>query len=133
VSLWLQVAERYSVLFIDDNDDSLRLMQRYLTGTQFAFYGACDPEQVIGLAEECAPRVILLDIMLPEIDGWELLGRLRAHPTLGGVPVIISTILPHQQLAASLGAAGFLRKPVSREALLQALDQQIVRSGPESR
>lgn len=133
VRLWLQVAERYSVLFIDDNDDSLRLMQRYLTGTQFAFYGVRDTERVMGLAEECAPRVILLDIMLPEIDGWELLGRLRAHPTLGGVPVIISTILPHQQLAASLGAAGFLRKPVSREALLQALDQQIVRSGPESR
>jgi len=133
VRLVLPVIDRYSVLVVDDNEDSLRLIERSLEGTQFVFLGERDPEQVIARAEQARPRVILLDIMLPGIDGWELLGRLRAHPALGSVPVIISTILPHEQLSASLGAAGFLRKPVSREALLQALLQQVNRPGPGSR
>jgi CheY-like chemotaxis protein len=133
VQLVMPVMERYNVLIIDDNEDSLRLLQRYLEGTQFIFLSEQDPEQVIARAEQDQPRVILLDIMLPDIDGWEILGRLRAHPSLGNVPVIISTILPHEQLAASLGASGFLRKPVSREILLRALQQQIDRPEPGSR
>jgi len=61
--------------------------------------------------------------MLPGTDGWELLGRLREHPSLEGVPVIVSTILPQDKLARTLGAAGFIRKPLSRETLLSTLDR----------
>lgn len=118
----MQTAEQVSVLFIDDNEDSLRLFQRYLEGSRFQFSAERDPYRALEAAEECGARIIVLDIMMPDIDGWELLGRIRAHPRLDSVPVIISTILPHEQLAESLGAAGFLRKPVEREALLAALD-----------
>ncbi len=78
-----------------------------------------------GLASELAPRVIVLDVMLPGMDGWELLGRLREHPQLSAVPVIVCTILPQQQLALALGAGAFVRKPFSREAFLSVLDQQV--------
>jgi CheY-like chemotaxis protein len=61
--------------------------------------------------------------MLPGLDDWEMLGRLREHPQTHGVPVIICTILPQEQLALALGAAAFLRKPVRREQLLAKLDQ----------
>ena len=124
-SVTLQFAEEINLLVIDDNEDSLRLFQRYLAGTRFNMIGVRDVNQVIVQAERVQPRVIILDIMLPGIDGWELLGRLRHHPNLEKVPVIISTILPHEQLAASLGAAGFLRKPFSREKLLELLNQQV--------
>jgi CheY-like chemotaxis protein len=63
--------------------------------------------------------------MLPGIDGWELLGRLREHPQIGTAPIIVCTILPQEEFALTLGAAEFLRKPVSREALLSALDQAL--------
>jgi CheY-like chemotaxis protein len=81
----------------------------------------------VALAEQCEARIILLDVMLPGIDGWELLGRLREHPTTQGTPIIVCTILPHEQLALTLGAAQFLRKPVSRSTLLRALDAQAQR------
>jgi CheY-like chemotaxis protein len=71
--------------------------------------------------------------MLPGVDGWEILGRLREHPTTSSVPVIISTILLQEDLALSLGAAGFLRKPFTQTALLAALDQQAASFLKESR
>lgn len=123
----MQTAEQVSVLFIDDNEDSLRLFQRYLEGSRFQFSGERDPYRALEAAEACGARIIVLDIMMPDIDGWELLGRIRAHPRLESVPVIISTILPHEQLAESLGAAGFLRKPVERESLLAMLDNVLKR------
>jgi CheY-like chemotaxis protein len=71
--------------------------------------------------------------MLPGVDGWELLSQLREHPRLAAVPFLISTILPYGELASALGAAEFLPKPVSREALLAALDRQVRRRPPGSR
>jgi CheY-like chemotaxis protein len=121
--LSLPANERITILFVDDNEDSLNLFKRSLDGTHFHFTGTHDPHKAVDLAIEYGARGIVLDIMLPEIDGWELLGRLRIHPRLSTIPVIISTILPHEQLALSLGAAGFLRKPVSREALLDLLSR----------
>ena len=123
--LVLPVAEPIPVLVIDDNADTLRLLQRYLTGTRYRFIGARDAEQALALVEESAPRAIMLDVMLPNMADWELLGRLREHPKLRGVPIIVCTILPQEELALALGAADFLRKPVSRQELLAALDRQV--------
>ncbi len=124
-SLVLPAAQQLGVLVIDDNADALRLCRRYLEGSRYAFVGARTPEQALKLAQEVVPKVIVLDVMLPGMDGWEVLGRLREHPATRRIPVIVSTILPHEQLALTLGAAAFLRKPLSREALLEALDAQV--------
>jgi CheY-like chemotaxis protein len=124
VKFILPTAEERAVLVIDDNADTLQLFQRYLEGSRYLFIGTSDPEQALSLAEELAPQVIVLDVMLPGIDGWELLGRLRAHPAIGDKAIIVCTILPQERLALTLGAAAFLRKPVSRSALLSALDHQ---------
>ncbi len=119
----LPVAEQATVLVIEDNADTLQLYQRYLAGSRYAFFGAHSPEQALALAPKLAPHAVVLDVMLPGTDGWELLGRLREHPALRGVPIIVCTILPQEQLALTLGAAAFLRKPVSRTDLLAALDR----------
>jgi CheY-like chemotaxis protein len=123
VTLVLSVAKQVPVLMIDDNADTLQLFERYLSESRYRFIGARDPEQALNLAEELAPHVILLDVMLPGVDGWELLGRLREHPQTRGLPVLVCTILPQEQLALTLGAAAFIRKPVSRQNLLSALDR----------
>ncbi len=78
---------------------------------------------------------------MPNMDGWEVLGRLLRHPTTAHIPVIICSIVPQNELATSLGAAGFIRKPVSQDALLAVLERhsqaaQMGRPGlsdPESR
>lgn len=119
--LSLPAVEQLPVLVVDDNVDTLQLLQRYLSGTRYRFIGVRDPEQALALVEEISPQIIVLDVMLPQIDGWELLGRLREHPRTCAVPIIVCTILPQEQLALSLGAAGFVRKPVSRSEFLAAL------------
>jgi CheY-like chemotaxis protein len=128
-TLSLPCAGQVTVLFVDDNADTLGLFQRYLAGTRYLFKGVREPAQALALAQAPVPQIIVADLMLPGMDGWELLGNLQAHPCTAGVPVIVCSILPQEQLALALGAAGFLRKPVTREVLLAALDQQMVAMG----
>lgn len=130
-TLTLPLAEQVSVLVIDDNLDTLQLLRRFLEGTRYRFIGVRDPEQALAQAQAFSPRLIILDVMLPGVDGWEVLGRLRENPVFRSIPVIVSTILPQEQLALTLGAAAFLRKPVSRETLLKTLDHWLTGVEPE--
>jgi CheY-like chemotaxis protein len=132
-TLTLPALERLPVLAIDDNADTLQLLQHFTTGTRYRLVGTRDPEQAIDLAQELSPQIIVLDIMMPQVDGWKVLGRLQHHPLTGHIPIIVCTILAQEELALSQGACGFLRKPVTQETLLAALDQQAARLGSESR
>lgn len=122
--LWLPLAERIRVLAIEDNADTLQLWQRYVEDSPFWLVGVQDPHEALARAEQIRPRIIVLDIMLPDIDGWELLGRLRYHPVTQGIPVIVCTVHPQRELAFSLGASAFVRKPTTRQEFLAALEQQ---------
>jgi CheY-like chemotaxis protein len=126
-TLSLPVLERFPVLVIDDNADVLQLLQRYASGTRYQVFGARDPEQATSLAEQLLPQIIVLDVMMPKVDGWEVLGRLQHHPLTSHIPIVVCTILAQEELALSLGASAFLRKPVSRQAFLESLDQQVSR------
>ncbi len=126
--LTLPTDAQITVLAIDDNPDTLQLLQRYTADTRYRLLGESDPARSLALAEETLPDIILLDVLLQDMDGWELLGRFRAHPHLGDKPVIVCTILPQRDLALSLGAAGFLSKPLSQRQLLAALDAQLDRA-----
>ncbi len=126
--LTLPTSERVGVLVIDDNPDTLQLMRRYLAGSRYSFTGTTDARQAVALAREVRPRLVVLDVMLPHIDGWELLGRLREHPDLRGVPVVVCSMLREEGLALALGAAAFIPKPVQRKALLAVLDEQLAPS-----
>lgn len=125
--LTMPAVDRKTVLVIDDNADTLHLFQRYLAGSEYRFVGAQDTDRGLELATRLRPQAIVLDVMMPGEDGWALLGQLREHPEVGGTPVVVCTILAEQELALALGAAGFIRKPVSRTQLLTALDEQLGR------
>lgn len=122
----LRPAAQPAILFIEDNPDTLQLYRRYLTGAGYRFIGAATDAQLARALAAATPQAIVLDVMLSGMDGWEVLGRLRAHPRTQEVPVIICSILPLEQLALSLGAAAFLQKPVSREALLATLSRVLI-------
>jgi CheY-like chemotaxis protein len=121
----LPATEQVTVLVIDDNGDALQLLQRYLSNSRYRFIGTQDAEHGLALAEDMSPHIIVLDVMMPERDGWTVLGQLREHPKTHNIPVIICSILAQEQLALTLGAAQFLRKPITRQALLSALDHQL--------
>jgi CheY-like chemotaxis protein len=124
-TLVLPALEQLPVLAVDDNAGTLQLLRRYTAGTRYRLIETRDPEQALALAERHSPQVIVLDVMMPRIDGWEVLGRLREHPLTRHIPIIVCTILAQEELALSLGASDFVRKPVTRQALLAALDRQL--------
>jgi CheY-like chemotaxis protein len=131
--LQLPVAEQLAVLFIDDNADALRLFQRYLEDTRYPFLGARSPQEALELATNLNPKIIVMDVMLPDMDGWELLGHLREHPATRHIPVIVCTVLHQEQLALTLGAAAFMHKPVSRMELLSTLEALAAQLPPDTR
>jgi CheY-like chemotaxis protein len=130
-TLTLPALEQLPVLAIDDNADTLQLLQRYTAGTRYRLIGTQDPKQAMSLTEKVSPQVILLDVMMPQVDGWEVLGRLRQHPLTSHIPIVVCTILAQEELAISLGASAFVRKPVTRQAFLAVLDRQIALMQPE--
>jgi CheY-like chemotaxis protein len=74
------------------------------------------------------PDIIVLDVMLPDVDGWELLMRLHEDPTTRSTPIIICTVVKEEDLALSLGAARYLTKPVRPREFIQALDQLLLQA-----
>jgi CheY-like chemotaxis protein len=132
ISLALPAVEQVAVLLIDDNVDTLHLLARYTTGTCYHLTGTRDAEEAMELAEALSPEIIVLDVMMPQVDGWKVLGRLSHHPLTGHVPILVCTILAQKELALTLGASGFIRKPVTRHDFLSALDQ-IARAEPTPR
>ncbi len=112
-----------SVLVIDDNEGLVKLIGRYLTDQACRVISAENGQEGLRLAQEESPDAVVLDVMIPEVHGWEVLQRLRNHPGTASIPVIICSVINDPELAYSLGASLFLPKPVSREKILNALHQ----------
>lgn len=123
--LALPARQQIRVLVIDDNADTLQLLRRYATDSRYWLITTQDPQQALPLTQKFSPHIIVLDVMMPHIDGWRVLGQLRQHPLTGHIPIVICTILAQEEMAYALGASGFVRKPVTREAFLTCLDQQV--------
>lgn len=123
VTLTVPALEQLPVLVIDDNLDALQMLSRYASNSRYHLITSHEPEQAVRLAELYRPKAIVLDIMMPHVDGWDLFQRLRQYPPTADMPIIVCTILAQKELALLLGASEFLRKPVSRQAFLGALDQ----------
>lgn len=121
--LCLPRAQATTVLIIDDNPDSVRLFQRYLSSTNYRVLQANNAEAAIRLARKSRPQVITLDVMMPFQDGWEILRELKRYRETKDIPVIVCSVLQEGALALSLGAAEFLAKPVPPSALLASLQR----------
>jgi CheY-like chemotaxis protein len=111
-----------TVLLVDDNADTLDLFQRYLQHHHYATVSTQSSVEALHLALKFKPYAIVLDLMLPEYDGWDTLQKLVNHPNTHHIPVVICTILATRHLALSLGAAAFLEKPVKEAQLVATLD-----------
>ncbi len=116
-------AGQHPVLVIDDDPAVLDLMTRFLQKDGFAVRTASDGETGLKLAAQLRPSVILLDILMPRLDGWGVLSRLKADPALAPIPVVVVSFVNERGLGYSLGAADYLTKPVEWDHLKQALDR----------
>jgi CheY-like chemotaxis protein len=116
-------ARRPTVLIIDDNAGLVNLLQRYLSDRACRVMAAANGLEGLALAHKIRPDAIVLDIMMPEMDGWEVLQRLRNDPQTTHIPVIICTVVAEPDLAQALKASHFLPKPVRQVEVLDALRQ----------
>ena len=112
-----------TVLVVDDDPDVISLFRRYLEEQGYQVIGATDAVEALRLAWEERPYAITLDIVLPGEDGWTVLRALKEDSATREIPVIICSVVQDEDTGFSLGAADYLTKPVSREALLSALER----------
>ena len=109
------------VLVIEDDEAAAELLRVQLRQAGYRAAVAVDGESGLQAAHDLAPSAILLDILLPGVDGWEVLRSLRADPATSDVPVMVISVVDHSALGLALGAQDYFVKPISRDALLTAL------------
>lgn len=110
------------ILIVDDNSDLVELFRRYLETHNYNTISAHSGIEALENARTMRPAAILLDLMMPNQDGWDVLQSLLNQPESQNIPVIVCSILPQQELALSLGAEAFLQKPISEDVLINALE-----------
>jgi CheY-like chemotaxis protein len=109
------------VLVIEDDPGAVRLLRTYLENDGYRVRVAGDALSGIEEAHRQIPDAIILDVLLPDLDGWEVLRRLKTDEVVRDVPVIIVTVVDEREIGLALGAADYLVKPVDRSMLLEVL------------
>ncbi|MEO5568426.1 MAG: response regulator, partial [Gemmatimonadaceae bacterium] len=110
-----------TVLIIDDDADARALLRRILASDGFRVLEAPDGPTGLAMAADQRPDAITLDVLMPGLDGWEVLRRVRADAAIADIPVIMLSVLHEQQLALALGATEYVTKPVDRGQLRQLI------------
>jgi CheY-like chemotaxis protein len=129
-SLLLPAAKRDTVLVVDDNADLTALFQRYAAGHNLNVVGATSGVQALELAQELRPQLIILDLMLSQMDGWEILQRLRRSAETQTTPIVICSVLNEPALAFSMGASDYVTKPINQATLVDVLRRWLVTLHP---
>ena len=111
------------ICIVDDEKRIIDFVRIYLEKEGFTVSSFTDGLEALEGIRASGPELVVLDVMLPDIDGWRLLMRLHEDPAARSIPVIICSVVQEEDLALSLGAARYLPKPVRPREFIQALDQ----------
>ena len=118
---------------IDDDPDAAYLLQENLNLQEYEIHAARSGQEGLLMARLQPPHAILLDIMMPDTDGWQVLHELKENPATAGIPVICLTVVDQKTLGMRLGAAAYLLKPLDAAAVKAALEQVIIPAATQSR
>ena len=109
------------ILVVEDNPEATEILARHLDAGGFRMKVARTGTLALTMARDLLPVAITLDILLPEIDGWEVLTRLKADELTRNIPVVVVSVSDNPDLGRALGALDYFVKPVDRTALLSRL------------
>jgi signal transduction histidine kinase/CheY-like chemotaxis protein len=109
------------VLVIDDDATARELIATHLRDEGFAVVTAAGGREGLKRAQELHPAAITLDVLMPDLDGWTVLAALRGNPELADIPVVMATIVDQHRRGMTLGALGYLTKPIDRDQLIALL------------
>ncbi len=113
------------VLVVDDDPTTIEIVAAYLEHDGYAVYGLTDSRPVLAEARALRPAAIILDVMMPHKDGWEVLAELKSEPQLQTVPIVLYTIMEEQKQGFYLGASAYLTKPIDADQLRATLEQLV--------
>ena len=114
-----------TVLIVEDNEPSRDALSRRLQRRGYQVLPAIDGHQAVAIATAARPDIILMDLGLPGIDGWEVTKRLKQHATTSEIPIIVLSahaMASDRELALRAGGDDFDTKPVQFERLLKKMD-----------
>jgi CheY-like chemotaxis protein len=107
-----------TVLVVDDDQAVHDLLATTLAKEGYRLLHARDGADALEILRKTPPDIVTLDVMMPKVDGWSVLGVMKSDPTLDHIPVIMITIVDDRNLGYSLGASEFMTKPIDRSRLL---------------
>lgn len=117
---------RKTVLLVEDNEDNLVVYRTILEHVGYRVIEARDGEEGVTRAQQDRPDLILMDISIPKIDGWEATQRLKADPGTDAIPIIALTahaLEEDRQKALQAGCDGYLAKPVEPRRVVQEVER----------
>jgi len=109
------------VLLVEDKDAAADLLTQRLSSAGYRVQRARNGADGLLLAAASHPALVVLDIVLPDFDGWELMRRMKQDPTMKDIPVIVASIGDHEGHGLELGAVDVLEKPLHKAVLLEAV------------
>jgi CheY-like chemotaxis protein len=128
----LPVVGNRNILVVEDNPDMVYFYRRCTTGTMYRIIQIPTDQDLFMMVEKVNPDLIILDVMLPDIDGWQLLSHLRERTATRDIPVIVCSVVKEKNLAMALGATAFLSKPIRPRQFVAELDQALHQASSEA-
>jgi signal transduction histidine kinase/ActR/RegA family two-component response regulator len=113
--------QNHLILAVDDNPDIIVLIKAALKDTPYTVVGLQDSLQAMELAQALHPCAIMLDVMMPDVNGWQILHQLKENPATAAIPVMMITVLTEPTTGYVLGADAYLIKPFKTTVLLNTL------------
>jgi signal transduction histidine kinase/CheY-like chemotaxis protein len=117
----LQTSNQAVVLAIDDDPAVLKWMERALAPLGVRLVSATSGKVGLELARRIHPIAVILDVIMPGMDGWAVLSQFKADSELSEIPIIMASVLEHRNLGYALGVSDYLTKPIDRTRLLSTL------------
>jgi CheY-like chemotaxis protein len=105
------------ILVIDDDRTAIDLIRDFLGEQAYQVMGITNPSMALRAAQKLKPNVIITDVLMPTLDGWDVIAALRDDPVTASIPVIIHSVIDKRAQGAQAGAAAVLVKPVTKDAL----------------
>jgi CheY-like chemotaxis protein len=116
-------SEAIKVLVVDDDPTVHDVLSAMLAKEGYDLLHANDGAEALELMRTSSPDLVTLDVMMPKVDGWSVLGKMKSDSALAHIPVIMLTIVDDRNLGYSLGAAEFMTKPVDRTRLVGLIER----------
>jgi signal transduction histidine kinase/DNA-binding response OmpR family regulator len=121
------------VLVVEDDPAAAELLTRQLVGAGYRTEVARTGTQALERALVLQPAAITLDVILPEVDGWEVMTRLKSDERTSGIPIVVVSVVDNPELGLALGAIDYFVKPVDAQVLIHRLSEFGLKGGDEVR